>query len=324
MNRWFDYSPIVDRPVIRWPGGARVAFWLSPNVEYLEYDPPATSRPPGFVGAGIPTPNLQWYRTRDYGNRVAFWRMLEVIDKHNIRCTASLNEAVLDHFPEIRDAMVARDWDYMSHGIYNNRTLHGVSEEDERRFYADCVETLKRHTGKRLKGMLGPAISATVNTPDLMAEAGLIYHTDWCHDDQPFPLKVKSGRLISLPYTLEMNDSAAVAESANDAPYFAQICKDQFDVLYEQGAESGRVMCIALHPYWIGAPHRIKHLDDILTHILSHDGVWKTTAEEIAEYYMDNYYDTVVAYLEERRQDLNPAPRGEGAGPQDTRRELEA
>ena len=149
-------------------------------------------------------------------------------------------------------------------------------------------------------------MSATVNTSDLMAEAGLIYQTDWCHDDQPFPLKVKKGRLISLPYTMEINDSAAIAESGNDARYFAQICKDQFDVLYEQGAESGRVMCIALHPYWIGAPHRIKYLDDILTYILSHDGVWKTTADDIADYYMANYYDTVVAYLEQRGKEFNP------------------
>ena len=302
----FEYSPIIDRPIISWPDNARVAFWLSPNVEYMEYDPAPNPRlfPVGSVT--LPSPNMQRYRTRDYGNRVAFWRMLEVIDKYQIRCTASLNEAVLDHFPEIRDAMVARDWDYMSHGIYNNNVLTGMSNDEEREFYRDIIDTLKKQTGKHLKGMLGPAISHTIDTPDLMAEAGLIYHTDWFHDDQPFPLKVKKGKLISLPYTLEVNDSAAAMENGTDGKYFAQICKDQFDVLYEQGAESGRVMCIALHPFYIGAPHRIKYLDEILDYILSHDGVWKTTADEIADYYMENYYDQVLAYLEDRRAELNP------------------
>ncbi len=305
-RKWFDYSPIIDRPTIRWPNDARVAFWLSPNVEYLEYDPPPNSGTPNYIGAAVPHPNLELYRTRDYGNRVAFWRMLDVIDKHDMRCTASLNEAVLDHFPEIRDAMVERDWDYMSHGIYNNRTLFGMPIDEEREFYRDIIDTLKKHTGKTLKGMLGPALSATVNTSDLMAEAGLIYQTDWCHDDQPFPLKVKSGRLISLPYTLELNDTAAIGDTSGDAEYFAQICKDQFDVLYEQGEESGRVMCIALHPYWIGAPHRAKYLDQVLEYILSRDGVWKTTGDEIAEYYMANYYDVVQEYLQQRRDDFNP------------------
>ena len=302
----FDYSPIIDRPVITWPNNARVAFWLSPNVEYLEYNPAPNPRLFQVGHVDMPPPNMQRYRTRDYGNRVAFWRMLEVIDKYQIRCTASLNEAVLDHFPEIRDAMVDRDWDYMSHGIYNNNVLTGMSNDEEREFYRDIIDTLKKQTGKQLKGMLGPAISHTIDTPDLMAEAGLIYHTDWFHDDQPFPLKVKKGKLISLPYTLEVNDSAAAMENGTDGKYFAQICKDQFDVLYEQGAESGRVMCIALHPFYIGAPHRIKYLDEILDYILSHDGVWKTTADEIADYYMENYYDQVLAYLEDRRPELNP------------------
>ncbi|UPJ79295.1 polysaccharide deacetylase family protein [Bradyrhizobium sp. 183] len=305
-NDRYAYSPIIDRPVIRWPNGARVAFWLAPNVEYMEYVPQERWRDEAFTKRPIPAPNMQSYRSLDYGNRIAFWRMLDVIDKHDIRCTASLNEAVLDHFPEIRDAMVARNWDYMSHGIYNNRLLTGMTNEEEREFYRDIIETLQKHTGKRLKGMLGPAISATLDTPDLMAEAGLIYHTDFVQDDQPFPLKVKSGRLISLPYTLEVNDSACVADWGNDAKYFAQICKDQFDVLYEQGAESGRVMCIALHPYWIGAPHRVKYLDEILTYILSHDGVWKTTADDIADYYLANYYDKVLQYLEKRKAELNP------------------
>jgi len=289
-----DYSPIIDRPIIKWPNGARVALWISPNVEHYEYMPDDdAARTPW---PRTPFPDVQQYSYRDYGNRVGFWRMLETLDKYNIRSCVSLNVAVLEHFPEIRDAMVERNYDYMSHGIYNTRYLYTYTEEQEREFYRDTIKTLKLHTGKQLKGMLGPAISGTERTPDLMAEAGLIYHTDWMHDDQPVPIKVKSGKLISVPYSIELNDSSLLRDNHYEGDYFARICKAQFDQLYKEGAESGRVMCIALHPFLIGQPHRIKYLDEILSHIMSHDGVWQTTADEIADYYIENYYDDAVAH----------------------------
>ena len=289
-----DYSPIIDRPIIKWPNGARVALWISPNVEHYEYMPDDdAARTPW---SRTPFPDVQQYSYRDYGNRVGFWRMLETLDKYNIRSCVSLNVAVLEHFPEVRDAMVERNYDYMSHGIYNTRYLYTYTEEQERKFYRDTIETLKLHTGKQLKGMLGPAISGTERTPDLMAEAGLIYHTDWMHDDQPVPIKVKSGKLISVPYSIELNDSSLLRDNHYEGDYFARICKAQFDQLYKEGAESGRVMCIALHPFLIGQPHRIKYLDEILSHIMSHDGVWQTTADEIADYYIENYYDDAVAH----------------------------
>jgi len=289
-----DYSPIIDRPIIKWPNGARVALWISPNVEHYEYMPDDdTARTPW---PRTPFPDVQQYSYRDYGNRVGFWRMLETLDKYNIRSCVSLNVAVLEHFPEIRDAMVERNYDYMSHGIYNTRYLYTYTEEQEREFYRDTIETLKLHTGKQLKGMLGPAISGTERTPDLMADAGLIYHTDWMHDDQPVPIKVKSGKLISVPYSIELNDSSLLRDNHYEGDYFARICKAQFDQLYKEGAESGQVMCIALHPFLIGQPHRIKYLDEILSHIMSHEGVWQTTADEIAEYYIENHYDDAVAH----------------------------
>ena len=293
-----SYSPIVDRPTIRWPGGARVALWVAPNLEHYEYLPvPNKYRNPW---PRTPHPDVMNYGSRDYGNRVGFWRMLEVTDEHNVRCTVSLNVAVLEHYPEIRDAMVARDWDYMSHGIYNTRPLSGMDEEEERVFYEDTIETVKTHTGKTLKGMLGPLLTNTERTPDLMAEAGFLYHADWLHDDQPFPINVRKGKLISMPYSVELNDVLLMLQG-HSAAYFYQIIKDQFDTLYSEGAESGRVMCISLHPYWIGQPHRVKYLGDALAYIFSHDGVWMATGDEIAEHYITHYYDQVVAHVAERR-----------------------
>ena len=293
-----DYSPIIERPPIRWPNGARVALWIAPNVEHYEYLPDHDGVRTAWPR--MPIPDVQQYSYRDYGNRVGFWRMTDVLDKHNIRCCVSLNLAVLEHFPEIGQAMIDRNYDFMSHGIYNTRYLNTLSEEEEREFYRDNIDTLRRHTGKQLKGMLGPAVSGTDRTPDLMAEAGLIYHTDWVHDDQPVPIRVKSGKLVSVPYSFELND-VPVFRSNFEGDYFARICKAQFDQLYEEGAESGRVMCIALHPFLIGQPHRVKYLDEILGYIMSHEAVWQTTADEIAEHYIANHYDEVVAHSSQYR-----------------------
>ena len=280
----FDYLPINDRPVIKWPNSARVAFWVAPNMEHYEYTP--LTRPT--------QPDIPAYSYRDYGNRVGFWRMVDVLDKHKVRACVCLNLGVLDHFPEVREAMKQRNWDYMAHGVYNTRPITGYTIEEERAYWRDFIDSVKRHTGKQLKGRLGAGGGNTVNTDDLMAEFGLLYHTDWLFDDQPFPLKVKTGKLIYLPYTYQVND-AIVQGQSRDAAYFCQMIKDQFDTLYREGAESGRVMCISLHPFWIGKPHRAKYLDEALGYILSHDGVWNTTADDIAEYYMANYYDKVVA-----------------------------
>ena len=244
-----------------------------------------------------PVPDVASFGLQDYGNRVCFWRMLEVFDQNKIRCTVSLNEAILDQFPETKAAMIKRDYDYMSHGIYNNRFLNMLSLEEERAFFKDCVESLYRHTGKKLKGMLTPAVSPSANTHDLMAEAGLIYNADWGHDDQPFPMKVKSGRLITMPYNLDLNDGTYNRFGCSPE-YWAQCIKDQFDVMYEEGAENATQICVSLHPSTMGHPSRIKYLDEVLSYMMSHEGVWQTTADDIAQYYMDNYYDTMVSHLE--------------------------
>jgi allantoinase len=288
-----DYSPIGARPTLRWPNDARVAFWVSPNVEHYEYLPAHDGMRDPWPRT--PYPDVQQYAYRDYGNRVGFWRMTEVLDAHKIRCCVSLNIAVLEHFPEIAQAMIDRDYDFMSHGFYNTRYLNAYTEAEERAFYQDSIDSLKRLTGKTLRGMLGPSLSGTIRTPDLMAEAGLIYYTDLVHDDQPVPLNVASGKLVSVPYSIELND-VPVFRNSFEGEYFVELCKAQFDRLYAEGAHSGRVMCLALHPYIIGQPHRARYLDEILSYVRSHDAVWHTTADEIAQFYIANYYEQMVAH----------------------------
>ena len=290
----FDYSPIIDRPRIAWPGGARVAFWVAPNVEHYEYQPT-------FDGVRdpwprCPYPDVQGYSHFDYGNRVGFWRALEVLDRYRIRCTVSLNLSVLDRYPEIARAMLERDWDFMSHGFVNTAYLTTLGEDEERAWLTGNQATFERHTGRRLEGFFGPSSSCTSHTPDLLAELGFLYHCDWMHDDQPTPLKVRAGRLISVPYTMETNDGP-VLRASGDQRYFARICKAQFDRLYREGAESGRVMCLAFHPCWTGQPHRIGYLAEVLDYVLSHDSVWQATAGEIAHHYYAHCYEATLAHL---------------------------
>ena len=288
-----DYLPMADRPSISWPDGARVALWIAPNVEHYEYLPP---RDPGRnPWPRSPHPDVQGYSHRDYGNRIGFWRMLEALDRYDVTCTASTNLAVFEHYPDVGKAMADRGWEIMSHGIYNTRYLSSLSEDEERDFYVDCVETLRRHTGQQLRGMFGPAVSNTIRTPDLMAEAGLTYHADWLHDDQPIPIHVEKGRLVSVPYSIELND-VPVFLHHYDTDDFVAMVKAQFDTLYEEGATSGRVMALALHPYLMGMPHRIDGLEEILDYLLGHDLVWQTTASEIADYFLDHHYDEFVEH----------------------------
>ena len=286
---------MADRPKISWPDEAKVALWIAPNIEHYEYLPPRDPRRNPWPRS--PHPEVQGYSQRDYGNRVGFWRMLEVLDEYEVRCTASTNLAVFDHYPDIGKAMTDRGWEIMSHGIYNTRYLSSLTEEEEREFYVDCVDTLRRHTGQDLKGMLGPAVSNTVLTPDLMAEAGLIYHADWLHDDQPIPIKVDGGPLVSVPYSIELND-VPVFLHHHDTQEFVEMVKAQFDTLYEEGGTSGRVMALALHPYLMGMPHRIQGLEEILDYLLGHDGVWQTTASEIAEHFIEHHYEEFVDHAE--------------------------
>jgi allantoinase len=289
------YSAIVDRPRISWPGDARVALWVVPNIEHYEYRPrPSRVRDPW---PRQPHPDVLNYGIRDYGNRVGVWRFFELFDRHGIRGTVSLSMSNWVHYPEIMQACEARDWRIMCHGMYNTRYHWGYSEAEERAAIAECCDLYTELTGRRLKGWFSPAASFTLHGPDLVAEAGITYTCDWYHDDQPFPMRTRSGApLISIPYTMDLND-AILARHQFDAVDFERMGRDAFDRLWREGEEHPRVLCLALHPYILGQPHRMKYLDRLLGYILEHDGVWATTGEEIAEHYIAHNLDAVKAHL---------------------------
>ena len=228
---FYDYLPYDDRrPPIRWPGGARVAFWVAPNVEFYELNPP---RNPARAPWPRPTPDVQNYSYRDYGNRVGFWRMLDAMKRCNMRGSVSLNVAVCEHHPEVIQACAENGWEFYSHGTYNTRYLMGMDEAQERAVIQDSIDTIKKHTGQKLDGWLAPALTYTERTMDLVAEMGLTYVCDLFHDDQPGPVKVKKGKLTSIPYSLEMNDTIVYNVNLVSPRRYADILKQVRDSDFE-------------------------------------------------------------------------------------------
>jgi len=211
--------------------------------------------------------------------------MTEVLDAYGIRCCVSLNLAVLEHYREIAEAMVQRNWDLMSHGIYNTRYLYSYDEPRERAFYRDCIDTLKRHTGKLLKGMLGPAISGTLCTPQLLAAAGLRYVCDWVNDEQLYCMTTSAGELVSLPIALELDDVHALWERRVPVDRYAIMLGESFAGLYQDGARTGRLLVLNLHPWLIGQPFRIGFLDAALEGIMRHQGVWAAHGTAIVDWF---------------------------------------
>lgn len=276
------YSAAPERPPLHWPGGARVALWVAPNIEHYEFLPELIRvRDPW---PRLPHPDILGYGLRDYGNRVGVWRLMEVFDRFQVPCTVSLSMAVLQMYPEIAEAMLKRRWEFMSHGLYNTRYHWNLSEADERAAIDECQHIHRQFTGRGLPGWFSPAASNTLNTPDLVAEAGIGYLCDLYHDDQPTPIQVRQGELYSLPYSMEINDSIAWRRGQEGAAFAQKIC-DEFDTLYAEGAVSGQVMNIAVHPFIMGQPHRIEYLARALDYVLSHSGVWCATGSEIIASY---------------------------------------
>jgi len=277
-----EYSPIFQRKPIRLPGNARVAVWVIINVEEWDINAPMArtvlSTPQGR--AVLPDiPNFGWF---DYGLRVGFWRLKGVLDRHGIRATVSLNASVCLSYPEVVAKSLQAGWELMGHGFIQ-RVIN--AEPDERAVIRRTINTIQEFSGVAPRGWMGPGLAETFNTPDILAEEGIEYVCDWCNDDQPYPMKVKSGRLVSIPYTLELNDIPIYAVQQHRSSEIFERARDQFDTLYREGAESARIMAISTHPYITGVPHRIKYFDLIFDYLRQFEGVVFLTGSEILDWY---------------------------------------
>jgi peptidoglycan/xylan/chitin deacetylase (PgdA/CDA1 family) len=265
----FPYQAIVDRPKVTWPNGARVAVWVIPNIEHFHLE------------LGPSAPDVRNYSRRDYGNRVGVWRLMEVMAKHRVRGTVALNGEVARYYPRIMQEVARLEWELMGHGLTNSATLSGLGKADETSVIADTREMIEAQS-QRMRGWLGPGLTETWNTLDLLREHGVEYVCDWVNDDLPY--RMNNG-LYAIPYSLELNDMPLFNLPSIDIEDFHRRICETFDVLYEEGGRNGRVMGIALHPFLIGVPHRIRYLDKALAHIAAHDKVWFALGSEIIEAY---------------------------------------
>jgi peptidoglycan/xylan/chitin deacetylase (PgdA/CDA1 family) len=281
MPKSLAYSPIAERPPLAWPGGARLAFWVVPNIEHYAWMPaPSGGQNPW---PRMPHPDVGAYGVRDYGNRVGFDRMMPLMKSYGLRPTLSLNTAIYELFPAIRDACEAEGYEVMCHGRLNTDQLTGMGRADQKAYIELCQAQFEALTGRRFPGWFSPANTATVETAAAAADAGLAYIVDYFHDDQPTLLA--NGRIVCLPYTMDLNDGWNF-RYAVEAEDFVRATIDQFEQLYAEGDVHGRVMSLPLHPFVFGQPHRIRHLERILDHIASRPGVWHATGSEIAAWYL--------------------------------------
>lgn len=281
---FYDYSPITERPALELPNGRRLAVWIGLNVEHYVYGQPALSLAE-FTSQLVPDPlNYGW---RDYGPRVGVWRLMELLDRHGFRASAIVNADVFEHYPQIIAAAKERGWAFVAHGANNSRWHVGMEPEEERQFLEEIVQAFESVTGSRPYGWLGPALTSTENTIELLAELGFDYTLDWANDDQPYLMRTASGRLASVPYSSEVNDIPAFVLHHHTGEQFAQSVIDQFDALYEEGTGSLRVMGIGIHPFLVGQPFRAKPFARALEHIAGHGDVWLTTSDEIAAWYLE-------------------------------------
>jgi len=280
----FDYRPITRRPDYAWPGGARLAVYIGFNLEHFAFGE--------GLGAGIgpasPPPDVLNHSWREYGNRVGAWRCLELFDQLALPVGALINTSLYDHCPELVAAFVERGDELIGHGHSNAERQGALDEAGERELLSLCRSRMREQSGSEPTGWLSPWISESALTPDLLAETGYRYTLNWCHDDQPVRMRTKDGRgLWSVPYPQELNDIPMIVARMMDAKDFAQMIIDQFDEMREQSRAQPLVMGIALHPYLVGQPYRLRHLRRALAHVVAardQGAVWCTTPGAIAEH----------------------------------------
>jgi peptidoglycan/xylan/chitin deacetylase (PgdA/CDA1 family) len=284
------FSAITERPPLKLPGNARMVVWVIVNIE--EWDPkeamPRTVLTP--PAGGSPSPDIPNWAWHEYGNRVGFWRLLEALDNHGIKAVLAVNGKAVTTYEAISRAALDRGWEFMGHG-FGQKNMQKVP--DEREDIVKTREAIRAFTGKQPRGWLGPGLTETWETPDLLVEEGFEYVCDWVLDDQPVVLKTRTNPIVNIPYTQECNDVAMMLIQHHKATEYHDRAMDQFDQLYHDSASSARVMALVVHPYIMGAPHRAKHFRRILEKICHRPDVVFWTGEQIYDWYVGERPDAL-------------------------------
>ncbi|MDF1791772.1 MAG: polysaccharide deacetylase family protein [Thalassobaculaceae bacterium] len=277
----YGFSPLDSRPVYDWPGGKRLAVCFCNNIEIFSFLDGLGSDSASF-GAPQSTRNYAW---RDYGNRVGQWYLFDLFDEMQVPASHNLNSLLLETCPEIAVRIRARGDEVVAHGRTNAERQDGLEESAEAALIREATETLTTFFGDRPTGWLGPYLAQTPVTLDLLKEAGYSYVMDWPADDQPFWMRTRSGKILSVPYSIEVNDSPAMVSRQHSGEEFERMMIDQFDELLHQSKKRPLVYTAVLHPFIIGQPYRLRALRRAMKHILRHrNEVWLTTPGRIASF----------------------------------------
>jgi allantoinase len=277
----YAYRGWAERPRWTWPGGARLAVYLGVNLEHFAFGEGLGAE----LAPGGPQPDVLNYAWRDYGNRVGAWRLIEMLDELSLPATVLLNSAMYGYAPSLVAAHRARGDEMAGHGRTNSERQSVLDEGAERALIAECTAAITREEGAAPRGWLSPWIAESRTTPDLLAEAGYRYTLNWCADDQPWWMATRSGRLLAVPYPQEVNDIPSVVARKDGAEQFCEMIVADFEERLRQTADGrAQVMGIALHPYIVGQPYRLRALRRALARItLERGGVWFTTAGAVAD-----------------------------------------
>jgi allantoinase len=277
-----DYSAIVDRPKLAFPAGVRLVVWPIVNLEVWEIERPMARQVlPAPTGVAV-APDVCNWSWHEYGMRVGVWRFFDAFDRVGARATLSINAAVIERYPRVASAARERRWEFMGHSLVQ-MPIHAVA--DQRAMIRDAVARLRAFTGAPPKGWLGPGLTETYETPDYLVEAGIEYVGDWVYDDEPTVIRTAHGPLVTLPYTVELNDIPLAMVQHHHGDILLKRAKDQFDRLYAEGADRAKILSIAIHPYITGVPHRIRYLEEFLDYARGHKGVAFWTGDELLDWY---------------------------------------
>ena len=279
-----DYSAIVDRPPLKFPAGVRLVFWTIVNYEVWDIAramPRQVLPAPTNVSLLPDVPNWSWH---EYGMRVGCWRFFDLYARLGIQPTLAINARVCEDYPRVAEQAKRDGWEFMGHS-YQQGPIH--NEPDQKAMIVRTLDILERAGGKRPVGWLGPGLTQTYDTPDILAEAGVKYIGDWVFDDEPATIRTTHGPLVTLPYSVELNDIPMMIVQHHESDYLLKRTVDQFDQLYAESAERAKIMALAIHPYISGQPHRIRYLEAIYDYVRSFEGVVHWNGEQILNWYRD-------------------------------------
>ena len=276
------YSPITERPVLKAPGGRQVLVWVIVNVEHwsIERPMPRTVLSPPMGQPLLPDlPNWAWH---EYGMRVGFWRLHQALASRGIVPTLALNGIVCERYPQVAEAALRSGWEFMGHG-HVQRPMHHL--EDAAHDIEACMATIARFTGRRPVGWESPGLTETDATLDQLSAAGIEYVADWVMDDQPAWLRASPRPVLSVPYTVELNDIPMMLLQHHRGEELLHRGRLQLQRLVQDGAQQPRVMAISVHPYITGVPHRIGYFEQLLDAVLAEPRAGVMTGEQIAAWY---------------------------------------